>query len=90
MASLAKWARLMAQVLKKEAGLDGERPKGLEQRRGIQVWAESISGRGGVCFSSKSPAFSKVQKRSQGAELKTDTRMEVCGNGEGPSRERRS
>lgn len=60
----------MAQVLKKEAGLDGERPKGLEQRRGIRVWAESISGRGGVCFSSKSPAFSKVKKGARGRSLK--------------------
>lgn len=34
MASVDKWARLMVQVLKKEAGLDRERPKGLEPEAG--------------------------------------------------------
>lgn len=69
MASVDKWARLMVQVLKKEAGLDRERPKGLEQRREIRVWAGSIPGRGGVCFSSKSPVFSKVHKGARGRGL---------------------
>lgn len=56
----------MGQVLKKEAGLDRERPKGLEQRRGIRVWAGSIPERGGVCFLVRVPCSLRCTKEPGG------------------------